>query len=110
MTEALKQQIEKEAKRRYKLIHSDKVMKVEVDAFIAGAEYRDGLDGWVKVSERLPELPKPYRSEYGFMAVPVTSVAIVFDGENVFEESYDENGFKDKSITHWMPLPAKPKQ
>jgi Protein of unknown function (DUF551) len=64
---------------------------------------------WILVSERLPELPPPY-AEGDYMVRPVTSRCLVYDGEGVYEESFDEHGFTFDGITHWMPLPEPPKQ
>lgn len=77
----------------------------------AAAEIMKLMPKWVSVSERLPELPAPYYDEsWGGMVRPVTIRVMVYDGEDVYEESVGEEGFTYKSITHWMPLPQKPSQ
>lgn len=66
-------------------------------------------DGWIRVEDRLPELPPPYWED-GYKMKPITDIAIVYNGEDVYQEFYDKNGFKDKEITHWRYLPTPPKQ
>jgi len=62
---------------------------------------------WISVEDRLPELPPPYYEE-GSKITPITSRCIVYDGESVYEESYDEDGFSSHYVTHWMKLPSPP--
>lgn len=65
------------------------------------------MENWIKANERLPELPPPYYED-GVKFTPLTSAAIVYDGEDVFTSSYDKDGFMIEGITHWMPLPKPP--
>lgn len=71
------------------------------------ARIRELEDGWVRVEDRLPELPKPFTID-GNTFTPVISKCIVYDGEYVYEKSYDKKGFHDDSITHWRELPKPP--
>jgi hypothetical protein len=91
------------------IIH-DSGNRKRYEGFIEGAKFAASLHqwgGWTRVEDGLPELPPPY-IEDGAKITPITSRCIVYDGESVYEESYDEDGFNNHYITHWMPLPTKP--
>lgn len=106
--------IENVADKRYPYISEDMPERVKTlllrQAFISGYNYAQQEREWVSVDERLPELPKPYHDEgLDTMVRRVTISVIAYDGECVYETSVGEEGFTDKSITHWQPLPEKPK-
>lgn len=69
-------------------------------------------DGWIRVEDRLPEIPPPYE-EHGVKCVPLDTRVIVYDciSNEVFEEWYSKkSGFNNNTdITHWQPLPEPPK-
>lgn len=52
-------------------------------------------DGWIKCSERMPEIEEDYYQTFSSAGVDIS----------YFFEGY----FADQNITHWMPLPAAPK-
>lgn len=56
-------------------------------------------DGWVSVRDRLPDMKINRSGKY--TTIEGSKEVLVFDGKNVFPDSYDlEQGFH-KSITHW---------
>lgn len=65
-------------------------------------------DGWVSVAKELPKLSPSYKED-GVTFTPVVESCLVFDGENVYEDTYDKDGFDNKRVTHWRPLPSPPK-
>jgi hypothetical protein len=68
--------------------------------------------GWVEVSDRLPEIPPVYYDkENECWAEPCTINVIVYDRveDIVYEKSFGITEW-DKDITHWMYLPDKPEK
>lgn len=64
-------------------------------------------DGWISVSERLPESKKKFISVIGVTAEDDGSAEVLFDREtNTFHWPGDCAHSVD--ITHWMPLPNPP--
>ena len=60
---------------------------------------------WISVEEELPPLDKN--------AIAVSTIVLASDGKNVFESYYNHKAKAWKfseSVTHWMPLPAKPRK
>jgi hypothetical protein len=65
-------------------------------------------DDWVKVEDGLPEIPPPYYED-GLKIKPLSINIIVWDGMDVFEESYyEEVDLSELRITHWRYLPTPP--
>ena len=62
---------------------------------------------WISVEKELPKLSPPY-FEDGMKLTPVTETCLVYDGESVYADFFSEDGFRNKYITHWMPLPKPP--
>lgn len=52
-------------------------------------------DGWIKCSDRMPEIEEDYYQTFSSAGVDIS----------YFFEGY----FTDQNITHWMPLPEAPK-
>ena len=72
------------------------------NAFLSGAEFRDSLDGWVKVEEHgLPDV--------GF-------TCLTYDGNYIGVLEFTRNAWRNEtneyilleSITHWRSLPKPP--
>lgn len=57
-------------------------------------------DGWVPVSERLPEVGSTIMVHMDKPQHSATNYAI---------STYDKYGFSRAKVTHWQPLPAEPK-
>jgi hypothetical protein len=73
------------------------------DSFVARStpspQQAEAVDEWISVEDGLPELPPPYYED-GMLCSPLTRTAIVFDGESVYTDSYDKNGFNSTFVTH----------
>ena len=87
------------------------ITKWEKEAFLAG--YNAAAPKWISVEERLPELGEIGLSEdillinkYGNMGV---SAFYKYNGEILVDWGEAGNCLLEK-FTHWMPLPAPPKE
>ena len=77
------------------LADADKVMPDTCDHILDMSKMVD-VNGWVSVKDRLPELG--------------TVVLVAKDIGSVNTTYFGVNGFRDESVTHWMPLPEPPKE
>ena len=86
------------------------------EAFLVGATWaKQNSPVWVKVSEKKPEIPKPYYDkEDECLKTPLDVLIIVYDivADMVFTFNYYEpTGFsREPDITHWQYLPEKPNE
>ena len=91
--------------------YDDQAEGVAFNAFIAGTEYAQSREQpWVRVTDRLPEIPKQYYDkEYDCMVTPCEIKVLVYDciEDAVFEKFYGILPW-DKDITHWRKLPSAP--
>ena len=78
------------------------------------------MSQWISVRDRLPEineevivaLPFVFEDEDGptnYKACRITTARLVPDSEGAKWSIHTENGWITK-VTHWMPLPAPPKE
>jgi len=79
----------------------------EEKAFTAGAEWADKNPHWISVYDQLPPYNEKVLVFYGVDRY--IGIAML---ENVFgQQTFWSDGRKAVSyITHWMPLPAQPKE
>ncbi|MBA4822485.1 DUF551 domain-containing protein [Pantoea ananatis] len=64
-------------------------------------------DGWVKCSDRMPELGKPVLV-VGLVGNTVQNNVYEWDGMTWSDYRNDYGDVKKDAFTHWMPLPAAP--
>jgi len=67
------------------------------------ANTQANLDGWIPVTERLPEVHSPVLVSITESRYP-TVATMSIDGEWLYREG------DHVMATHWMPLPAPPRQ
>ncbi|EDJ8987757.1 DUF551 domain-containing protein [Salmonella enterica subsp. diarizonae] len=74
-------------------------------------------DGWIICSERMPDreyvLAGDFSGTHYLASIPNVQVGIYadwFDDEKPCWDDGDGNDLHLKEVTHWMPLPAAPKQ
>jgi len=77
------------------LADADKVMPDTCEHILDMSKMMD-VNGWISVKDRLPELG--------------TVVLVAKDIGSVNTTYFGVNGFRDESVTHWMPLPEPPKE
>ncbi|EJV5033971.1 DUF551 domain-containing protein [Escherichia coli] len=84
---------------------------------VAMRNYPVTPDGWISVSERVPErdyvLAADFSGAYYLSSFPNKQVAIYADWFEDGKPSWDDGDGNDlhlKQVTHWMPLPAAPQQ
>lgn len=104
---------EKELNSRssYSLITYDVLNKAERAISEMPAANVQPVNGWISVKDRMPKIPEPDELYYCFL---------VTDGIWIHMAYYTEDGwlFADSGqmkemfyeVTHWMPLPERPKE
>lgn len=66
-----------------------------------GADWNKPNTEWIKCSDHMPEEHKPFL---------VFSDGDIEVGSHCNNWWIDSNGCKIQNVTHWMPLPEKPKE
>lgn len=76
--------------------------------------YQEGIqslwDGWIPVTERLPENSNDILLRWIFWYVNTAIWRYHHTGENWFVLPNTVGFYKTENVTHWMPLPNSPKQ
>ncbi|HEA0262716.1 TPA: DUF551 domain-containing protein [Salmonella enterica] len=79
--------------------------------------YQVITDSWISCSERMPDreyvLAGDFSGTHYLASIPNVQVGIYadwFDDEKPCWDDGDGNDLHLKEVTHWMPLPAAPKQ
>ena len=67
-------------------------------------------DGWIPVTERLPENSNDILLRWIFWYVNTAIWRYHHTGENWFVLPNTVGFYKTENVTHWMPLPNSPKQ
>lgn len=92
-----------------------------IDAFVYQAGNSPVIpDGWIPVSERMPEmgekqryvLAADFKNNY-WPNIPNTQVGVYGDWFDDGNPTWDDGDGEDlhlKEVTHWMPLPAAPQE
>lgn len=94
--------------------------EVRVSEKAAIAAWNRRADGWIPVSERLPNVPEKKDGKYNFNKCLVTNgkfISIAYRDMVAYPlKDYEEWIFQDicfdindHDVTHWMPLPEPPK-
>lgn len=98
--EAAEQAVKKLVKLNHPNTFSPDDLEIIKDFFIEGYDLRDSQSGWVDCKERLPEENKQYNVAFSNGIVSSCHYSLtngwLYDNRN--------------SITHWQPLPGKPKE
>ena len=70
----------------------------------------DPLNGWIPVTERLPDAHRTYLCRYGFNTFPDYLMTGCLDWIMFDKHPHWQHETTGLFVTHWMPLPEAPKE
>ena len=88
----------------------ERVLAAQEEGFLAGAAWAEPK--WIKCSERLPEALETVLVMLAGIAIPCYGYRLgsVISHWAVCDDVGELDNYRDSAVTHWMPLPAAPKE